>query len=119
MEGLTLGDEVTRLIPKKLTLESSAKFWGGERDGGFSSGSSQVVEFEVPEGMGLKDFSRAKFEEKERLDLQILLMELSRGALSKKDYQHRKDLVKAYYDKLLGRENDDRAEVTEDSAESS
>lgn len=96
---------MSKLRPKNITIESNVKFFG--LDSGVSSGSTIAVEFEIPDGLEAADLRRAALEEKERLDLLTLTMELARGAIERNAYESRKKTLKVYYDKLLNRVKDD------------
>lgn len=92
---------MSKLQPRNITIESSTKFFG--LDSGSSTGSTVAVEFDIPEGLEAADLRRATLEEKERLDLLTLTMELARGAIDNDAFERRKARIKAYYDKLLNR----------------
>lgn len=92
---------MSRLIPRRTTIESNVKFF--ELDKGMSSGSAVSIEFDLPEDMDDDELKVARMEEKERLDLVLLSMEVARGGMSVENYKRRKDAIRLNYDKLLKR----------------
>jgi len=97
----------SQLVPRKVTIESSIKFFG--LDIGRSEGSTVSVEFDLPEGMDSKEFRRAYFTEKEQLDLTTLAMEKARGSVKDSAYVNSRQRIKQSYDKILGRSTADEA----------
>jgi len=97
----------SQLVPRKVTIESSIKFFG--LDIGRSEGSTLSVEFDIPEGMDPKEFKRAYFTEKEQLDLAALAMEKARGSVKDSAYTNSRQRIKQSYDRILGRGTADEA----------
>lgn len=94
---------MTRLVPKEITITSSAKHFGLDR--GASDGSELSISFCVPDELSTDRlaFAAAVLEEKERLDRTVLYMEYAKGAIDEGFLQKRRQLLQARYDKLLKR----------------
>lgn len=92
---------MSRLRPRTITIESTVKFF--ELDRGMSSGSTVQMQFDIPDDMEDAELKIVRMEEKERLDLVLLSMEVARGGMSVENYSKRKNAIKANYDKLLKR----------------
>lgn len=92
-----------KLVPKRVTIESTFKPYGDTPGGGLSSGSTIGVECEVPGDIVGGEFKRVVFVCKEQLDLMVLTAEYAKGAMTQARYQSYKGILKKNYDKLLGR----------------
>jgi len=92
---------MSRLQPREITVGSEAKFFGFDK--GMSSGSQLSVLFVIPEDMHPAELNRAVMEEKEQLDIKLLVMELGKGAIDNTQYMVFKNRIKSYYDKVLKR----------------
>jgi hypothetical protein len=102
-DGFQPGTPTRKLIPKRVTVESSLKPFRSTDLGGASDGTSMSIEFEVPDGMDGRELRKAILSEKEHLDLLVLASERMKGAVSHELYQSRKKMLKASYDTALGR----------------
>ena len=94
-------DRELELIPGKVQLTSSLKFFG--LDAGSSDGTEISIEFDVPAGMDRKTLRRAMLEEQERLDNLALYAQRLKGAVKDGLFHRRRAVIKENYDKLLGR----------------
>lgn len=92
---------MSKLKPREITVGSEAKFFGFDK--GMSSGSQLSVLFVIPEDMTSGELNRAVLEEKEQLDIKLLVMELGKGAIDNNQYDVFKGRIKAYYDRILKR----------------
>ena len=90
------------LKPKRVTIESNAKFF--ELDRGMSSGSTISMEYDIPEDLEGNDLKLEVYKRKEILDLTLLAMEVARGGISNQSYAERKEIIRNNYDKILKRE---------------
>lgn len=96
----------TKLIPRQVTITSELKFFGLDR--GSSTGSPVSVTYDVPEGLEGSDFRRTVLEEKERLDILVLTMELARGGITRLAYDEKRANLRRSFDGLLQRESSDK-----------
>ena len=86
------------LVPTSITIESSGKFFGLEK--GVSTGTLIATTFDVPEGTTADELKVARLEEKERLDLLVLTMEVARGSMTVEEYKGRRSVVQENYAKI-------------------
>lgn len=103
--------EMSEFIPKKVRIESNLKLFSLE--GGKSTGSSIEVEYDVPEGISKDDFTRLVMKHKEKLDYDLLIMEMARGSLSTGDHNRLKGAEKELYQKIhekIGGVNESKSE---------
>lgn len=96
-----------KLVPKQTVVESNLKFFGLAQ--GQSEGSTISTVFDIIGEGTHEELRLLRFEEKERLDAEVLMMELARGSISKEQYQDKKQRLKARYDSLLKRNTDAEA----------
>lgn len=101
--------ETPKLIPRVVTLTSEVKFFGLEK--GQSDGSQASVTFDIPPEMATVDLRKAIFEEKERLDLLVLISERIKGSISKEFFTKRRSLIVSSYDKILNRNQAEETDV--------
>lgn len=88
-----------KLKATEVWVESSFKAFGLDR--GKSSGSTVSVKFAIPSDVEGLELRLQVLEEKKRLDLLVLSMEMLRGGISNKDYQETKSAVTATYEKIF------------------
>lgn len=96
-------DKSSRLVPMSVTLTAEQKYFS--REDGRSDGSMISVTFHIPEGISDTELKKLMFQEKERLDLFVLIANKLSGSLSDELYTERRAEIKTGYNKLLQREN--------------
>lgn len=93
------------LRPSKVTIISSHKTWGGDRDSGTSGGSEFHLECEIDlttyPDLTPMELKRAVLEEKRRLDLLALDTEYLRGTLPHERYTREREVIKDRYGRVL------------------
>jgi len=97
----------SQLVPRKVVLGSSIKFFG--LDIGRSDGTEISVEFEVPDGIDGKELKKAMLLEKENLDNLVLIMENAKGTMKESFWKTSRQRLKDAYDSMLGRKKVDES----------
>lgn len=96
-----MAEEPKRLIPRRVTVGTSFKSWGGEPSSGTSEGTDLSIEFDVPDGIQGKELKLALLLEKMELDQLALVAERAKGTITNDFFARRRDLLKANYGKIL------------------
>jgi len=84
--------------PTKITIGAEFKNFGLEN--GKSIASSASIEFSIPEGMQREELLKRSLEEREKLELMLLLAQVVKGAITNDFYKETKASIKAGYEKI-------------------
>ena len=86
------------LRPIKVGISAEFKYFG--LDTGKSISSAATMEFSVDEGMERDELLKRMLEEREKLELQLLLASVVKGAISHEYYKETKATIKTGYEKI-------------------